>query len=213
MIKTGIYKFENKINNKIYVGQSTNINKRYFGHLYDALNRPDKGSGVDPAILKYGIENFDFTILEECDVSLLDEKEIQWIAYYDSYHKGYNRTPGGKSLRGEEHPRAILTEKDVWIIREMYAKHYSRREVYAYFKETGITQRGFKKVRDGENWPLVHIDVYTKENRLWHKNNTGHSKDQIGKSSLDRAIKQDEIDLWVMEYNNGLSINAIAKKV
>lgn len=29
---------------------------------------------------------------------------------------------------------------------------------------------------------------------------------------MNRAIKQDEIDLWVIEYNNGLSINAIAKK-
>lgn len=212
MIRTGIYKYENLINHHIYVGQSTNIEKRYFGHLYDAMHRAEKGSGVDPAILKYGIENFDFTILEECDASLLDEKEIQWIAHYDSYHNGYNRTPGGKATHGEDHPRAILTEKDVWMIREMYASHKLRRDVYACFEDTGITPRGFKKVWDGETWPLVHMDVYTEENRLWHKSNTGHSEDQIGKSSLDRAIKQDEIDLWVIDYNNGLSINAIAKK-
>lgn len=40
----------------------------------------------------------------------------------------------------------------------------------------------------------------------------GHSEDQIGLSSLDRAIKQSEIDEWVKDYNNGLSINFIAKK-
>lgn len=42
--------------------------------------------------------------------------------------------------------------------------------------------------------------------------NVGHSEDQAGFSSLDRAIEQDEIDDWVDDYKNGLSINAIAKK-
>lgn len=47
---------------------------------------------------------------------------------------------------------------------------------------------------------------------MLHKNQTGHSEDQIGLSSFDRAIKQKEINLWCDEYKNGLSINGIAKK-
>lgn len=211
-IKTGIYKFENKINHKIYIGQSVNIYKRYFGHIYDCKYRPDDSTGVEPALAKYGIDNFDFDIIEECSICDLDEREIYWIAHYDSYHQGYNRTKGGKAQRGEDHPRALLTEKDVWMIREMYAQHISRREVYEIFQETGITPRGFKKVWDAENWPLVHMDVYTEENKAWHKNNVGHSEDQIGLSSFDRAIKQEEIDAMVKDFQNGMNVYQIANK-
>jgi hypothetical protein len=46
---------------------------------------------------KYGIENFSFTIIEECSIEDLDNKEKYWIAYYNSTdkNKGYNRTEGG----------------------------------------------------------------------------------------------------------------------
>lgn len=117
---TGIYKYKNKINGCVYIGQSINIERRYEQHLYDAKNRAEKSTGIDVAINKYGIENFCFEILEECDVDHLDERERFWIDYYDSYHNGYNRTVGGSSLRGEKHPGAILTEKQVWAIRELY---------------------------------------------------------------------------------------------
>lgn len=72
---TGIYKYKNKINGRIYIGQSTDIEHRYKQHLYDAKNRTEKSTGIDIAINKYGIENFCFEILEECDVNQLDERE------------------------------------------------------------------------------------------------------------------------------------------
>ena len=209
---TGIYKYKNKINGRIYIGQSTDIEHRYKQHLYDAKNRTEKSTGIDIAINKYGIENFCFEILEECDVNQLDERERFWINYYDSYHNGYNRTVGGGSLKGEEHPRAILTEQQVWTIRELYGQRINRSKVFELFKDVGITKRGFLKVWNCETWPNIHNDVYTLENRAWHKKQVGHSEDQINLSSADRAIKQDEIDLWVADFKNGLTVNAIAKK-
>lgn len=92
----GIYKYQNKINGKIYIGQSSNIEKRFAQHLYDA-ERCKNGdqTGIDYAIKKYGIENFDFEIIEKSDsLQELDDREIYWISYYDSYKNGYNRTPG-----------------------------------------------------------------------------------------------------------------------
>lgn len=212
MAKIGIYKYTNKINGKIYIGQSSNIQKRYCQHLYDAQHRPERSTGIDKAIAKYGIENFDFEIIEECPVELLDEKESYWISHYDSYHNGYNCSVGGKSLRGEEHPRAILTEEIVWEIREMYKMHIPKSVAYETFKDIDITERGFKKVWDYETWSGIHEDVYTEENKQWHKKCTGHSKDQLGLSSLDRAYTQEEIDLMYNDYKNGLNIYQIAKK-
>lgn len=211
-MKIGIYKYENKLNHQVYIGQSINIEKRYAQHLYDAKYRPERGTGIDKAIHKYGIENFDFSIIEECTQEELDEKEQKWIEFYDSYHNGYNCSIGGKSLRGEDHPRAILTEEEVWIIREMYKMKIPRREVYKMFEASGITERGFKKIWDCENWPHVHEDVYTEENKAWHKQNVGHNEDQIGLSSLDRAITQEEIDMMLKDYKNGLNIHQISKK-
>lgn len=48
------------------------------------------------AIRKYGVENFSFEVLEECDTSLLDEKEVYYINLYNSYKEGYNATLGGQ---------------------------------------------------------------------------------------------------------------------
>lgn len=209
----GIYKYTNTLNDKIYIGQSTNIEKRQQQHLYDAYQRNGTRhtTGVDAAIKKYGIENFTFEILQYCLPEQLDELEIYWINYYDSYHNGYNMTVGGKALRGEDHPRAILTEQEVWDIREQYGQKVLRRVVFAPYLEKGVTERCLKKVWDCETWPTIHTDVYTEENRAWHKKHVGHSEDQIGLSSLDRAITQWEIDEWVEKYKEGMSINAIAK--
>ena len=212
----GIYKYQNKINGNIYIGLSSNIERRYEQHLSAAnstILSTDKLTTIDAAIRKYGIENFSFEIVELCSEEELDEREIYWIKYYDSYNNGYNNTIGGRSLRGEDHPRAILTENDVWQIREGYKNHIVRREVFKPFLEKGIKERTLIKVWNNENWIGVHSDVYTEENKLWHKQNVGHSEDQIGLNSFDRVVKQEEIDLWVKEYReNGLTINAISKK-
>lgn len=212
----GIYKYENLLNGNCYIGQSTNIEKRKQQHLYDAKNLETRqGTGVDYAIAKYGIENFSFEIVEECSTEELDDREIYWIKYYNSYNNGYNKSIGGKSLRKEEHPRAILTEQQVWEIREAYGKKELRRhEVFEKYLDLGITERGLKKIWDGETWSDVHMDVYTKENKQWHKDNDRMAiRSQVGLSSDDRKISnKEELQLWMKDKEAGMSINAIAKK-
>ena len=61
----GIYKYQNKLNGNIYIGQSVDINRRYSQHLQDA-NSNRAITAIDLAISKYGIDNFDFSIIEEC---------------------------------------------------------------------------------------------------------------------------------------------------
>lgn len=89
-IKCGIYCIHNLINGKKYIGQSKNIYERWRHHkaLYD-------GCVIHKAIAKYGIDNFEFSIIEECSEEQLDEREQYWITFYDSYHSGYNENTGG----------------------------------------------------------------------------------------------------------------------
>lgn len=89
----GIYKIENLLTHQCYIGQSKFIERRWNDHK----NRYKNGnSQFYLALQKYGIENFSWEVIEECSQDELDEKEIYWIEYYDSFRNGYNSTPGGQ---------------------------------------------------------------------------------------------------------------------
>lgn len=96
----GIYKITNKINNKIYIGQSVNIQQRFYTHCSDALTKQDNNY-FHNAIRKYGKENFYIEIIEECLEEELNNKEIYWIKYYNATDKniGYNSSIGGEGNR------------------------------------------------------------------------------------------------------------------
>ena len=104
----GIYMFENINNHKKYIGQSINITHRKWEHY----NRPSSGCYIDK-ILAAKPEEFTFSIIEECPVDKLDEREIYWIDYYDSINNGYNVIRGGDCYRGENNIGAKLTELQV----------------------------------------------------------------------------------------------------
>lgn len=93
-----IYKIENKVNGKVYVGQTRNYKRRKEAHLYELRSKSKRNAKLQNAWDKYGRENFKFVIIEECDVCLLDEKEIHFIEKYDSYRSGYNMTTGGNQV-------------------------------------------------------------------------------------------------------------------
>lgn len=82
----GIYKITNNINKKSYVGQSVHIERRWAEH-----KMPHACSAISSAIKKYGKENFDFMVLEECEIDQLDKREQYWIKYYNTITpNGYN---------------------------------------------------------------------------------------------------------------------------
>ena len=99
----GIYKIENLINGKIYVGKSIDIQKRFRTHINDSFNenKPEYNHLIHKAIRKYKVENFSFDVIEECNEDELDSKEMYWIHVYDccvldGRNKGYNMTRGGE---------------------------------------------------------------------------------------------------------------------
>ena len=82
-----IYKITNISNNKIYIGKTIySLNHRWQQHLNIAFNknRPSYNYKLYKAIRKYGKDNFIIETLEDIDNSLLNEKEIYWIKYYNS---------------------------------------------------------------------------------------------------------------------------------
>lgn len=113
-----IYRVKNKINNKVYIGQTTvDFRKRYemsrdkelsYGlYMYHLKHSKIKGDRhcnkhLLFAMKKYGWENFEVT--EQIDIVYrhkysqdeLDCRECYWISYYNSFNNGYNNTMGGR---------------------------------------------------------------------------------------------------------------------
>lgn len=98
LVMIGIYKITNLINGKVYIGQSINIEQRIRQHK--CVSQKENKSAyfaLYRAIKKYGFDNFNFEVIEECSKEKLDEREIYWISHYHSTvnENGYNMTFGG----------------------------------------------------------------------------------------------------------------------
>lgn len=99
MIKIiGVYCIENVINNKKYIGCSTQIKVRWQNHKRLLKANKHENCHLQEEYNQYGENAFDYYIIEECPVDNLTEREIYWIKYFDSKNSGYNLTDGGGGL-------------------------------------------------------------------------------------------------------------------
>lgn len=82
----GIYKIINP-KNKIYIGQSINIDRRFKEYQNLKCKQQPK---IYNSLKKYGHENHKFEIIEECSIEQLNKREIYWKQYYNSINEGLN---------------------------------------------------------------------------------------------------------------------------
>lgn len=137
----GIYKITNKINQKCYIGQSVDIKRRWRSHKNDAtkIDYP-----LYLAFHKYGIENFSFEVIEECDRDKLNEREIYWIEYYNSYYQGYNQTLGGNSFSHI----VKISDEDLFIILDLLKNtNISQKQIAEDF---GVGEDTISEINNGK---------------------------------------------------------------
>jgi len=89
--KTGIYKILSP-NERIYIGQSIDIEKRWYIHKGLYSNDDTK---LIRSFKKYGVNNHKFEIIEECSKEFLNIKEKYWVNFYNSIKEGLNIEEGG----------------------------------------------------------------------------------------------------------------------
>ena len=95
--KMGIYKITNLKTDQAYIGQSVDIYKRWSQHCKAGLGIDTPvGNKLYKAIQEYGLENFTFQLLCQCQKQQLDEKERYFIELYQADTFGYNSTIGNK---------------------------------------------------------------------------------------------------------------------
>lgn len=111
-----IYKIENKVNHKKYIGLTNNVIRRRNRHFSDLRRNRHDNSFLQKEFNIYGIDNFSFEVVFSGDVNYqeISDKEVEYIAYYDSYYNGYNQNKGGNF--GPSNGGSHLTESDILSI-------------------------------------------------------------------------------------------------
>ena len=124
-MKMYIYKITNRLNEKIYVGQTKQpIEKRFLQHFYEK-------TPLGQAMRECGIENFTIEIIDRCETQeQLNEREKFWInALNAKQPNGYNVRNGGGG--GHNYSRGKLKIQEMLnynirniLINELLAKKY-----------------------------------------------------------------------------------------
>lgn len=158
----GIYKIQNLMNGKVYIGQSRNIKKRWTAHRNSPFNpnQPNYDSFLYRAIRKYGLDNFSFEVIEECKPSQLNERENYWIRFYQSNNreKGYNFTFAESESGG--HPIALTLEKIEGIWDDLKNSELSQKEIAEKY---GVSDHTISSINTGKSWIREDFDYPVRE--------------------------------------------------
>lgn len=149
-----VYRVSNKINNKMYIGQTIySLHKRKIKHL-SLANKKSPTNHFHRALKKYDKDNFIWDIIGYCTSKKeLDAMEFHYIKYYDTYKNGYNMTLGGEGTIGrvckESTKRKISKSKTGIKMSEEFKKKLS------------VMRRGVKKSKK-------HIEnVVASKSKYW----------------------------------------------
>lgn len=215
----GIYKITNKINQKVYIGKSNNIENRWKYHQTRYLQKKEYNKPLYRAFRKYGINNFSFEVLEEIDDNIYNiignERETFWINYFNSYGElGYNGTHGGDGGITVSNPRETYgknTDEEVIYLRKRYVEcKYPASYIWENEFKNKITKRGFQAVWLGQNAKHIMPEIFTEENKrkqlLLSRSYEGVLRRRVSlkdKQSIKNRIKNGENskEIWKNEYN------------
>ena len=98
---TGVYCIRNIENNKVYIGQSIDIKRRWRKHKSELNRNVHNNKHLQSAWNKYGKDAFEFNVLIECTEDKLDSYETEYIRLYHATDRqyGYCDMDGGQKYR------------------------------------------------------------------------------------------------------------------
>lgn len=208
-ITSGIYCIENIINNKKYIGQSKNINGRWYRHKKMLNCGTHDNDYLQKSWDKYGEENFKFYVLEYCNEDELDEKEIYYIDLHNTLDRGYgyNLKSGGQNygVKLSEYVR----KKQSIALKKVYADNEDLRMM--------------RKNNALEQWsnPEIKAKILGKNNGMYGKHHTEETRKKMseqkkGKPSTKRnmtpvlCVELDKVFDCAVTAAKELSLNGTA---
>lgn len=187
-----IYKVTNKINGKAYIGFDSKWPSRKSVHICEATTRKNKQYPLYRAIQKYGVENFEWSVLYQSEDKehTLNIMENKFILEHNTHFRnghGYNMTYGGEGAfgwipteetkrkigisnsrstlteRGREAKRLYTTNNNPMFKDDVKEKHRLRLlEVKPNAKKVTDGIKIFESIRDAQNQYQINY------NTLWH---------------------------------------------
>lgn len=178
--KSVIYVHKNKINGKVYIGQTNDIKRRWCGNGTQYAN----STKFWRAICKYGWNNFEHIILEEnLTVEEANIKEAEYIKKYNSIENGYNTTLGGSN---EKKPYLSKYLKEKWKDPE-----YREKKIASI---SGDKSHFYGSDKSGANNPM------------YGKHHSKETKEKISKKAKERFANNPDAHKG---KNNGMSKQVI----
>ena len=158
-----VYIIKNDVNDKVYIGITTNtIEERFKNHMKESTIKQKIQYKFYNEVNKIGKEHFYIELLEQCQNSDLERKEIYYINKYNSYYNGYNSTKGGYG------GKSFVDKTDEYIISCMYLNGYDSVKLGKLFNVHPITiqrtikRNNFKVRKDGRKLTDDYKDIILK---------------------------------------------------
>lgn len=177
----GIYKITNLINNMKYIGQSTWIEMRFNEHKNMSSHYTCRY--LWNAFDKYGVDNFSFEILEECNENELQKRERYWIEKLNTlYPNGYNGTNGGETLSGFKFCEDAQRRKSI-TLKKMYESgriksYFKGKCVMHYGDEVRLINKEDAKKYLGAGWEFGR-DISGNKNPMYGKHHSEETKKKL----------------------------------
>lgn len=197
-----IYKAVNKINGKVYIGQTTQrLSKRKGAHVYEARHKNNTNCAFHNALRKYGKKNFSWEIVECCKSRKeLDEREFYYIEYYNSFKNGYNLTKGGGGMSGWNHTKETCQKISIAMLGKKLGPFTKEHR-----KKMSMAQMGIKNHMYGKKG---------KDSPFYGKKRSEETIKKIVNKLRNRTIPEDiktkisnsVSSYWLIIYPNGKSL-------
>lgn len=225
----GIYKIVSPTG-RIYIGQSIDIDKRRKMYIGCHCRKQQK---LHASLIKYGFNEHDFELIEECEESLLNEREEYWIDFYGTFNSelGMNLSSGGLNKRVSEETklkisnsnkgkkRIDLSERNISNKGRQIGpnppswqgkKHSS--ETIAKMKESALKRGERSEETKAKMSESAKKKVITDEHKQKLLNNRINS-DKVGKKVIDIVTKEVFKNLVTLCKIKGLNYGTMKPKM
>ena len=157
--RIGIYGIRNLINGKIYIGKTgMNFGDRWDSHRSLLKNGKHDNPHLQNAWNKYGQNNFEFIVIEDCEIEELDNKEKYYIKIYKDLNLAYNIHDGGNEGSNlgkhlsEETKRKIGEKNRINNIGKKHSDETKKKMSQSHqgMKYTSMSEEGRKNIQQAQ---------------------------------------------------------------
>jgi group I intron endonuclease len=182
----GIYKITSP-NGRIYIGQSINIEKRWSYYKKIKCGQQRK---IYNSLKKYGPENHVFEIVEECDIDLLNERELYWGKFFDSLSKNNLNLRLGKAQgKVSDETKSKISQSNLGKVKhtDIFKQKLSQKQLNnTYALGNLFTPESKAKITKAKTG---HICYNKERNKKIGNSNKGKVRNEIHKQNYSNAHK------------------------